>query len=57
MEKSIFSIDVEDWYHILGVPSAPPLAAWDGLPAHVEGNFLRMLDILALRQFWRFDGS
>ena len=47
MQKSIFSIDVEDWYHILDVPSAPPLAQWDGLPARVEANFLRMLDILA----------
>jgi len=47
VQKSIFSIDVEDWYHILDVPSAPPLPEWDGLPARVETNFLRMLDILA----------
>ena len=46
MQKSIFSIDVEDWYHILDVPSAPPRAQWDGLPARVEDNFRRMLDIL-----------
>jgi polysaccharide deacetylase family protein (PEP-CTERM system associated) len=47
MLRSIFSIDVEDWYHILDVPSAPALPQWDGLPARVEGNFLRMLDLLA----------
>jgi polysaccharide deacetylase family protein (PEP-CTERM system associated) len=46
MTRSIFSIDVEDWYHILDVPSAPALSDWDALPAHVEKNFLRMLDIL-----------
>ena len=44
--RSIFSIDVEDWYHILDVPSAPPISAWDALPARVADNFLRMLDIL-----------
>jgi polysaccharide deacetylase family protein (PEP-CTERM system associated) len=47
MQRSIFSIDVEDWYHILDVPSAPAIGEWDGLPARVESNFLRMLDILA----------
>jgi polysaccharide deacetylase family protein (PEP-CTERM system associated) len=46
MTCSIFSIDVEDWYHILDVPSAPALSQWDALPAHVEKNFRRMLDIL-----------
>ncbi len=46
MTRSIFSIDVEDWYHILDVPSAPALSDWDALPAHVEKNFRRMLDIL-----------
>jgi polysaccharide deacetylase family protein (PEP-CTERM system associated) len=44
--RSIFSIDVEDWYHILDVPSAPDLSQWDGLPARVEDNFRRLLDIL-----------
>jgi polysaccharide deacetylase family protein (PEP-CTERM system associated) len=43
---SIFSIDVEDWYHILDVPSAPSLSQWDALPARVEANFRRLLDLL-----------
>lgn len=47
--RSIFSIDVEDWYHILDVPSAPSISRWDGLPARVERNFRRLLDLLGER--------
>ena len=36
MTPSIFSIDVEDWYHILDVPSAPDISRWDDLPVRVE---------------------
>jgi polysaccharide deacetylase family protein (PEP-CTERM system associated) len=43
--KTIFSVDVEDWFHILGVPSTPPIEQWDGLPSTVEHNFRRLLDI------------
>jgi len=43
----IFSIDVEDWFHILDVPSAPTISRWDSLPSRVERNFLRLLDILS----------
>jgi polysaccharide deacetylase family protein (PEP-CTERM system associated) len=46
MLQSIFSIDVEDWYHILDVPSAPEISRWDSLPVRVEGNFRRLLDII-----------
>jgi len=44
---SIFSVDVEDWYHILDVAAAPELAQWDGLPSRVERNFGRLMDIFA----------
>lgn len=44
--QSIFSIDVEDWYHILDVPSAPPQDQWDTLPVRVGDNFRRLLDLL-----------
>lgn len=44
--ESVFSVDVEDWFHILDVPSTPPLSAWDGLPSRVEPNFTRLLDLL-----------
>lgn len=43
--KCIFSVDVEDWFHILGLPSTPRLSEWDKLPSHVEKNFLELLDI------------
>jgi polysaccharide deacetylase family protein (PEP-CTERM system associated) len=49
MHPSILSIDVEDWFHILDVASAPPLEAWNGLPSRVEGNFRRLLELLAGR--------
>lgn len=43
--QCVFSIDVEDWFHILDAPSTPRLAEWDTLPSRVEGNFLRLLDL------------
>jgi polysaccharide deacetylase family protein (PEP-CTERM system associated) len=45
MPPSIFSVDVEDWFHILDVPGTPPLSAWADLPSRVEANFLRLLDL------------
>jgi polysaccharide deacetylase family protein (PEP-CTERM system associated) len=50
MTPSIFSIDVEDWYHILDVDSAPAISQWDAQPARVEANFRRLLDILGESQ-------
>jgi polysaccharide deacetylase family protein (PEP-CTERM system associated) len=41
----ILSVDVEDWYHILDIPSAPQLETWHTLPARIEKNFLRLLDL------------
>lgn len=43
--KCVFSIDVEDWFHILDVPSTPPMSDWNSLPSRVEKNFLKLLDI------------
>ncbi len=45
--KCIFTIDVEDWFHILDLPSTPDMDQWDSLPSRVETNFVRLLDILA----------
>jgi polysaccharide deacetylase family protein (PEP-CTERM system associated) len=45
--KCIFSIDVEDWFHILDVPSTPPLSEWSRLPSRVEKNFFRLLEIIS----------
>jgi len=43
--RSIFTIDVEDWYHILDLPATPPISKWASLPSRVEGNFLKLLAI------------
>jgi len=42
---SILSVDVEEWFHILDVASAPPIETWDSLPSRLEGNFHRLLDL------------
>jgi polysaccharide deacetylase family protein (PEP-CTERM system associated) len=43
------SIDVEEWFHILNLPSSPPASSWADLPATVEPNTHRLLEILAER--------
>lgn len=42
----IFTVDVEDWFHILDLPAAPGIESWDALPSRVEANFLHLLDLL-----------
>jgi polysaccharide deacetylase family protein (PEP-CTERM system associated) len=44
-QRAIFSVDVEDWFHILALPGAPDVAAWDRLPTHVERGLHRLLDV------------
>ena len=41
----IFTIDVEDWFHILDLPGGPELSAWSGLESRVERNFRTLLDL------------
>lgn len=43
--KSVFSVDVEDWFHILDLPTTPSPADWDTLPSRVERNFTSLLDL------------
>ena len=43
---NLLSIDVEDWFHILDVPSTPGYDQWDRLPSRLENNFIRLLDIV-----------
>ena len=43
--KCIFTVDVEDWFHILDLPSTPGVADWNTLESHVEKNFNRLLEI------------
>jgi len=46
-DRCVLSIDVEDWFHILNLPSTPSVEDWDLLPSRVERNFLRLLDLAA----------
>lgn len=46
-QPDVFTIDVEDWFHILEVDGASDSAAFDALPSQVEANFESLLDILA----------
>lgn len=41
---SIFSVDVEDWFHILNLSSNDP-SKWDTLESRVERNFRTLLDL------------
>jgi len=45
--KSILSVDVEDWFHILEAASAPDISQWDSLPSCVERNFRKLLDLFS----------
>ncbi|HKV29061.1 MAG TPA: XrtA system polysaccharide deacetylase [Candidatus Acidoferrales bacterium] len=47
--KCVFSIDVEDWFHILDLPTTPDVAEWAALPSCVERNFMRLLEIFEQR--------
>lgn len=43
----LFTVDVEDWFHILDLDTAPSLETWSSLPSRVEYNFHRILDLLS----------
>ena len=43
--RCIFSVDVEDWFHILELSSAPDFRQWDAQLSLVERNFYHLLDI------------
>ncbi len=47
--KNILSFDVEDWFHILDLPTAPDIEAWHRLEPRVEQNLYAILDILDLQ--------
>ena len=48
MSSCLFSVDVEDWFHILGLSTTPPVNEWLKLPSRVERNFAMILETLAL---------
>lgn len=41
-----FSVDVEEWFHILDTDQIPPRSEWDSQPNHVVRNTHRILDLL-----------
>lgn len=43
--KCIMSVDVEDWFHILDLPSTPVMEEWNTLPSHVEKDFRTLLEL------------
>jgi len=45
----VFSIDVEDWYHIMDLPATPRIGQWQALPSLVDRNFRNLLDIVDAR--------
>jgi polysaccharide deacetylase family protein (PEP-CTERM system associated) len=44
--SDVFTIDVEDWFHIMEVTGTPELASWDALPTRIEANFRILLELL-----------
>lgn len=42
-----FSVDVEDYFHVVAFERVIPRESWDDLPARVEANTLRLLDLCA----------
>jgi polysaccharide deacetylase family protein (PEP-CTERM system associated) len=44
--QGVFTVDVEDWFHILDV-GGPPMEKWVDLPSRVERNFGRLLDLFS----------
>ncbi len=49
-EKCLFTVDVEDWFHIPGSPRGQNVAEWKTLPSHVSKNFRIMLEIFAAKK-------
>ena len=50
MAPSVFSVDVEEWFHILDVESTPPLSEWNGLESRVERSTHILLDLFDRKQ-------
>jgi len=44
--SNAFTVDVEDWYHILDTPKAPEFSQWDQLESRVERNMDIILSLL-----------
>lgn len=45
-EPGFFTIDVEDYYHIIGVSGTPEISRWDSLPSRIEYGLESLYGIL-----------
>jgi polysaccharide deacetylase family protein (PEP-CTERM system associated) len=45
-QSSIFTCELEDWFHILGSDKVPPLESWSNLPLSAERNVEQLLQLL-----------
>lgn len=43
----LFSVDVEDWFHILELPTAPDIAQWNNQVSRVSQNFTTLLELFS----------
>lgn len=43
---NVFTVDVEEWFHVCGVDTALPPDRWHALPARVVPATMRLLDLL-----------
>lgn len=48
--KAIFSVDVEDWFHILDAKSTPSIEEWHQYESRVERNFYSLLQLFSEKQ-------
>lgn len=48
--KCLFSVDVEDWFHIPGSPKGQNVSEWKTLPSCVSKNFRIMLEVFAAKK-------
>jgi polysaccharide deacetylase family protein (PEP-CTERM system associated) len=44
--RNVFTVDLEEWFHVCGVGGALAPARWDRLPSRVEDTTRRVLDLL-----------
>jgi len=44
--KNAFTVDLEEWFHISGVPSLQDIKRWDDFESRIEDNTHRLLKIL-----------
>jgi polysaccharide deacetylase family protein (PEP-CTERM system associated) len=43
---NVFTVDVEEWFHVCGTGAARPVEEWDSLPSRVVSTTVRVLDLL-----------